>query len=363
MIYLNRLFSVVFIVAFTAIVASANFFVIPVKVKMKNLIRVAKSGGDFNDPVKAMESIHDTSDSNRYALYLENDFNLTRPLHVKDYVDIYGNNHGLIGHFGTSDFNHPSAVVYGGDFTHIYNLQIANEGNNSQGYSVALLNDNVTLSLDSVRIFAKNGDINIGMLNKNSANVSGSTVVINLAPCSGNCYAIDTSASSNLSLYRYQIDLYSTDTISSLYGMRVSGLSKVYANNGAITVDGGGVAYGVEMQESALSMANSQLTIDSDKWSYGIYTNLSMLNLAYSVVTAQNASLINTAFYNQASTSTMIDTRLSASVSIDSNMNSTTLLTSINVSGSILKDTNNTYNICAGVTNYVNSYVFNRDCQ
>ncbi len=59
--------------------------------KPTNVVVVAKSGGDFTDPVTAINSIADASASNPYLLrIMPGVYDLTSPLVMKEYVDIEG---------------------------------------------------------------------------------------------------------------------------------------------------------------------------------------------------------------------------------------------------------------------------------
>ena len=363
MSYINKLLSVLLVSAFISMAAQADFYVIPVKAKMKNLVRVAKSGGDFNDPLKAMASIQGATGTNRYALYLEDDFNLTAPLHIKNYVDIYGNGHRLTGHFGTADADHPSAVVYGGNYSHLYNLTIYNESNNSQGYSVGLLNDAVDVTVTDVTIIAMNGDTDIGILNKNGASLDASVLRMELPACRSECFGISASRTSTVFLSKYNIQLFANNTTSRLSGISLNSLSSGSINGGEINIEGGGAAYGIETDDSSVSLTKSTVSATSHYNTYGIHVRQSMADISHAIIMAQSGTLINTAFYNEASTSTLLDNTLSGTTSVDSNLNSTNALIACTVDGGIIKDAAGTYNICAGTKDVNATTYFNRDCQ
>ncbi len=82
------------LVIFLFIIAStsyADFYVIPVVKNIKNIITVAKSRGDFKDPILAMKSITDANETNRYIVKIsEGIYDLNETLIMKPYVDIIG---------------------------------------------------------------------------------------------------------------------------------------------------------------------------------------------------------------------------------------------------------------------------------
>ena len=68
------------------------------------MIVVAKSGGDFTDPVEAMNSTSDASANNSYLIKLMPgvyDLGTNNPLRMKEYVDIVGSGTNTTSIIGT----------------------------------------------------------------------------------------------------------------------------------------------------------------------------------------------------------------------------------------------------------------------
>jgi len=92
--------------------------------KYSNVVVVSKNGGDFTDPITAINSIIDASASNPYLIkIMPGVYEITTPLSIKNYVDIEGsgeNNTKIVGAlFGT-------AVIIGSSYSEIKYLTIQN---------------------------------------------------------------------------------------------------------------------------------------------------------------------------------------------------------------------------------------------
>lgn len=54
---------------------------------IRNVVTVAKSGGDYNSPIGALNSIHDADEDNRYTVVIgPGVYHLSGPLVMKPYV-------------------------------------------------------------------------------------------------------------------------------------------------------------------------------------------------------------------------------------------------------------------------------------
>ena len=148
-----------------------------------NLITVAKSGGDFDDPIAAVNSIPTTgpnapSATNPYTIVLAPGvFELDGPLVMLDHVSLMGsgeastviNRNVTAGGVGT-----PSAVVVAGSQGSISNLTIENNAD-SEGIAVGLYSPNKIVSFNDLTIkvtTTENVDGAIGLENS----VSGGSI-------------------------------------------------------------------------------------------------------------------------------------------------------------------------------------------
>ncbi len=291
MSYTNKLLSVLLMAVFTATVASANFYVIPVKVKMKNLIRVAKSGGDFNDPVKAMASIQGANYSNHYALYLENDFNLTSPLHIKDYVDIYGNGHTLYGNISSSDIN-SSALIYGGNYTLIYDMHIHNYGlgvDKTTGISFS----GVNAQLSNVWVhISDEGTKNYGILNQNSSEITVNRSYIVASGKITNAVGIE-NIKSKLELDNSSINMTTNETIYTTNITMISLKDSAFATLSFTSLESNGAqqATGISMNRSFASLVHSSINSHGSVVAIGAFVeDYSVLNIDSSNIFGSNAT-------------------------------------------------------------------------
>jgi hypothetical protein len=99
---------------------------------LNNIITVAKANGDFTDPIKALASITDASESNRYLLIIgAGEFSLSGSLIMKSNVNIVGSGQALttlIGAVSSNDLSAAAAFVVTADSTRLEGLSIINLG-------------------------------------------------------------------------------------------------------------------------------------------------------------------------------------------------------------------------------------------
>jgi pectin methylesterase-like acyl-CoA thioesterase len=89
-----------------------EFYVVSVNRKPKNIITVAKSGGDFTDPVAAVDSISDASATNPYLVVIAPGvYTVTQTLQMKQYVDIAGSGEEVTKLTGAIKTGYSSVVV------------------------------------------------------------------------------------------------------------------------------------------------------------------------------------------------------------------------------------------------------------
>lgn len=154
--------------------------VIPLKSvkKLHNVITVSTNGGDFTDPVTAVNSINDASSSNRYLVIIgPGEYTVTQPLVMKPYVDVKGSGRDttkLTGSISSGSIGNSSAIIVGSTNTWLSDLSIRNSGGNT--YSIGIYNSGATYDITRVDVKAWGSNTcqnvtcgNYGMYNENSS--------------------------------------------------------------------------------------------------------------------------------------------------------------------------------------------------
>ncbi len=142
---------------------------------LKNVVTVAKAGGNFSDPVAAVNSITDASGNNPYLVVIgPGVYTLTHTLMMKPWVDITGSGENvtrLIGVIGGGSCDAFSSIVNGADASVISGLSVRNDG--SGECSIAIYNSNASLiKMDHITAKAFGGTENYGIYNTLFSDVS-----------------------------------------------------------------------------------------------------------------------------------------------------------------------------------------------
>lgn len=173
-------------------VAADKEVVIPsdtAKKKVINVIRVSASGGDFTDPLAALDSINDAAVANPYVVDIgPGVYTLTRTLIMKPFVTIAGAGSDattLTGAISTTAYNESSAIVSGADNATLRDLTIANTGGSA--VSIVLYNDSSSPVLQNVTLAASGGRYNYSVYNISSE----PTMTDVIATASGGMYNYD----------------------------------------------------------------------------------------------------------------------------------------------------------------------------
>jgi len=129
---------------------------------LKNIVTVAKANGDFTDPVAAMESITDASDSNPYLMVIgPGIYTITSTLQMKRYVDIVGSGRNITilhGAISSDNVDAPSAIISLADRTTLSDLAVSNEGEGQ--YTTGISGDDTFwTTLERINVYAGKGTI------------------------------------------------------------------------------------------------------------------------------------------------------------------------------------------------------------
>ncbi len=240
--------------------------------RLGNIVTVAKSGGDFTDPVAAVNSITNAESSNPYSVFIgPGSYTLTSTLLMKNHVSIMGSGKDvttLKGTISSDSEDASSAIVATANTGTLSDLSIVNSGTGT--YTFALYSSSSSVfRINNVRCYAYKGDNNRGIFLEST---SSSTILINVtsyARGSGDAMA---------------------------YGLYISGGScKIY--NSMFAGFGGGWARGIYLTDTTFPLltnveayahdatnSNYGMLMDSgirttlrqcvlDGWTVGIYQN------------------------------------------------------------------------------------------
>jgi hypothetical protein len=214
---------------------------------LKNVITVAKANGKFTDPVAAVNSIADASESNPYLIVIgPGVYSMSQNLQMKEYVDIVGSGENVTkmrGAISTVDHNSTSAVISGANNCALSSLTVENMGGNI--YSIALHNSGTSPTLNNITLAASGGIWNYGVYNSSSSVKMTDVTTKGLA------------GANNFGVYNSS-DSYPTMT------------------NVTATGSGGGNNYGVYNTDSYPTMTNvTARGLGGNTQNYGVYNEVS----------------------------------------------------------------------------------------
>ena len=168
--------------------------------ELKNVVTVSAKGGDFTDPVAAVNSITDATETNPYLVLIgPGVYTLIQPLLMKPYVTIAGSGRDatiLTGAISSGTLDSTSTLVSGADNATLSNLTIKNTGGNT--FSIALYNNDSSPVIENVVAQASGGLGSVGVYNTNSSFPSMSHVY--LAALDGAEYCALFNASSTTTI-------------------------------------------------------------------------------------------------------------------------------------------------------------------
>jgi len=204
---------------------------------LQNIITVAKSNGDFDDPVAALNSITDASAANPYLVVIAPGvYDIgSSGLVMQEYVDVAGSGQDstfIKGSKSNSSLNGNAALVTGSDNAGLRDLTIENMSSTSV-YAVGIYNSAASPKLSNLTIkLADNTQRQYGVSNISSSAPEIDNVTIVLSVSSGG---------------------------DRQYGIYNNGSSPLIRNT-TITTNGGGIQRGIDSFNS-LNMVASALSI------------------------------------------------------------------------------------------------------
>ncbi len=147
---------------------------------LNNVVTVSAQGGNYTNPVAAVESITDASESNPYLVLIgPGNYTLTTPLVMKPYVSIQGSGEQttkLTGAISTDTLDAGSAIISGADNASLSYLTVENSVCNQT--SIALFNENSSPDISDVTALAPDGLYSYGVVNSFSSPTMTNVTVI-----------------------------------------------------------------------------------------------------------------------------------------------------------------------------------------
>ncbi len=165
--------------------------------KLMNVVTVSAKGGDFTDPVMAINSITNATADNPYLVFIgPGVYTIIQTFAMKPFVNIAGAGQDATTLTGAISSNDPetSAIVTGANNATISNLTIENKG--LAGYSIALYNNNSSPVIHEVTVTASRGTYIYGVLNTNSSSPNMTDVVATATSRGIESYGVYNSFSS-----------------------------------------------------------------------------------------------------------------------------------------------------------------------
>jgi len=220
--FFKRIVLVVMLVSGVSLLSFADFYVIPVNKKLKNVVTVAKSGGQYTDIQKAIDSITDANASNPYTVFIAaGSYTISDTIDLKSNVHLVGSGRDatiLIG-----DISGGGQLLSMSGYTSAANLSIIYTGTNNN--KVAIFMSGSSISLDN--IYASVSGSTLG--NTALYAFSATSVKIN------NCKVYASNGNKAYSLQNFnsdvtvmQSELKSTNATSKNYTVYTTGEAKTY---------------------------------------------------------------------------------------------------------------------------------------
>ena len=247
---------------------------------LKNIVTVAKSNGMFTDPVAAVNSITDATETNPYLVVIgPGEYTVTAPVVMKEWVDITGSGanitriKGAISAISGGSYS-TSAIIKGASHSVLSFLTIVNTGGGE--FSIALLNDSASPSVSNVIAKAYGGTgMNVGVCNNSSslwmidviATANGGTVSYGVynnisSPVMTNVTATATGGVNNRGVGNYSS-------------------SPMMTNGTAIASGGSGSNYGFQNNNNS-SSAISRSRLEGG--TYGLYSDSGITTISQSTI-------------------------------------------------------------------------------
>ena len=239
--------------------------------KLANVVTVSAQGGDFTNPVAAVNSISDASASNPYVVLIgPGVYTMTETLVMKEYVSVIGTGEQstkLTGAIMAYSPDASAAIISGADHATLSNLTVENTG--PFNYSSGIWNENSSPVIQDVTV-SVSGVYCYGVLNSSSSpTMTNMTVTV-----SGDFVSrgVDNTTSSSPTMTNVQVTSTTASGTGSSYAVDINNSSPIMINVTA-TASGGqytravwieGVSSSATIKNSTLKGVQSIVTQDVD---------------------------------------------------------------------------------------------------
>ncbi len=227
--------------------------------KLANVVTVSAQGGDFTNPVAAVNSITNASASNPYVVLIgPGVYTMTETLVMKEYVSVIGTGEQstkLTGAIWAYSFDASTAIISGADHATLSDLTVENTG--PTNYSSGIWNENSSPVIQDVTV-SVSGLYCYGVLNSSSSpTMTHMSVTVS---SEANARGVDNTTSSSPTMSNVKV----TTT----------------------TASGTGSSYAVDNNNSSPTMTNVTATASG-----GQYTAAVLIEGTSSLVTIKNSTL------------------------------------------------------------------------
>jgi len=297
------LFSVVMFLSLSLPAWAQDFYVIAVGRKLKNVVTVAKSGGQYTDVKTAIDSIGNASPDNPYLVYIgPGVYTVTSQIQLKAHVTVMGSGRKATLLRGTisSDDVSSSAIILGADNATLTQLSVENTGG-SNHYSVGIYNSQGSPVQDKIAVNVSGARCNYGICNSSSS----PTMTNVTATGSGGSYGIGVQNSFQSSPIMTNVTATGSGDTEN-FGVRNGGSSSPTMTNVTATGSGGTSNCGVFNEgSSSPTMTNVTATGSGDTYNYGVYNSSSSPTMT-NVTATGSGGTPNCGVFNEGSSSPTI---------------------------------------------------------
>ena len=269
--------------------AAAGFFVIPAGKSESNIITVKTSGGDFSNPVDAMNSISNSSEENPFLILMgAGTFTLAAnsQLIIKPYVHILGSGSDqtiIAGSRSSSTLNDNAggSLILGASGTSIKGLSVNNTTDNNDTVSGVIFFQDSEASMEDIIIHQSGSTYKLHGLIAVNSTVTLSNITITLDSGTNYSYGAYFQNNSVVKAEGMTIQVSSTGgtTARGIY----SDASSFSCHTPNITISGDGTTpdnYGIFINNSQEDISAAHIDVSGgSNGNYGIYSNLTSKNL------------------------------------------------------------------------------------
>jgi hypothetical protein len=235
--------------------------------KMKNIVTVSADGGDFTDPVAAMDSITDASAANPYLVFIgPGVYHLSKSLVMKEFVDLMGAGQGvtiLTGTISSADRDEDSALIVGAANTTLQDMTVENKGGSA--VSIAAYYDVThfykTTKIVNMTFLAQGGTDTFGVL-LDSGLVDMKDITVTARDGSASNQGVYDYSSDVVTLRNIDVQAFSgnnTATNSALYNY-VGSYSIIIGAD--VVARGGAHSYGCNVERAGMEITHARINAE-----------------------------------------------------------------------------------------------------